>query len=91
MRQLRAELLAAKSNDPWSVFGRWYFSASDVRPISPWSTVGLQQYADALIALGDKDFLDYASTLSYDHPAWMAKIFRMRAEKTFAVSGKSAN
>jgi WD40 repeat protein len=79
IRLLRTQLLASRSNDLWSTFGRWYFSESDARPISPWSTISLQQYVESLIALGDKDSLDYASTLSYDHPAWMAKIVKARA------------
>jgi WD40 repeat protein len=78
IRPLRAQLLASRSSDPWAAFGRWYFSESDVRPISPWSTVSLQQYVESLIALGDKDSLQYASELSYDHPAWMVRIVPMR-------------
>jgi len=71
---LRLRLLASTSNDPWEKFGRWYFLESDVRPISPWSTLSLQDYVDALIALGDKDSIQYAMTLSQDHPAWMVKL-----------------
>jgi WD40 repeat protein len=79
IKLLRTQLLASKSNDPWSTFGRWYFSESDARPISPWSKLSLRQYVEALIDRGDKDSLDYASTLSSDHPAWMARIVRLRA------------
>jgi len=72
--KLRARLLASTSTDPWQKFGRWYFSESDVRPISPWSTLSLQDYVNGLIALGDKDSIQYAMTLSQDHPAWMVKL-----------------
>jgi len=78
VRLLRSNLLASKATDSWAAFGRWYFSESTVRPISPWSTVTLQQYVESLIARGDKDSLQYAAELSYDHPAWMVKIVPMR-------------
>ena len=76
--ELRTQLLASTSNDPWEKFGRWYFLESDVRPISPWSTVSLQEYVDSLIKLGDKDSIDYAISLSQDHPAWMVKLIPLR-------------
>lgn len=72
--KLRLRLLASTSNDPWQKFGRWYFSESDVRPISPWSTLSLQDYVNGLIGLGDKDSIQYAMTLAQDHPAWMVKL-----------------
>ncbi len=74
LRLLRTQLLASKSTDPWAAFGRWYFAESGVRSISPWSTVSLEQYVQFLIELGDKDSLEYARTLSFDHPTWMVKI-----------------
>lgn len=77
---LRTQLLASKSSDPWATFGRWYFSDSAVRPISPWSTVSLEQYVGSLIQLGDRDSLNYAKTLSFDHPAWMVKIVQLIAK-----------
>ena len=77
---LRKELLVSASSDPWEKFGRWYFTESDVRPISPWSTVSLKDYIDSLIALGDKDSLDYAISLSQDQPAWMVKLVPLRAK-----------
>jgi WD40 repeat protein len=80
IKHLREQLLQSKSDSPWDEFGRWYFTESDVRPISPWSTVSLQQYVDALIAQDDKDSLDYASLLAKDHPAWMTKIVQLRAK-----------
>jgi WD40 repeat protein len=89
IRLLRTELLASKSNDRWTAFGRWYFSESAVRPISPWSTVSLQQYVDSLIALGDKDSLDYAASLSHDQPAWMVKIVPLRNKLATSASVKS--
>jgi WD40 repeat protein len=89
IRQLRAELLASSSNDPWTVFGRWYFAESAARPISPWSTVSLKQYVDSLIALGDKDSLDYAASLSYDQPSWMVKIVPLRNKLAAAATDKT--
>ncbi len=62
--KLRSRLLASTSNDPWEKFGRWYFSESAARPISPWSTLSLQDYVNGLIALGDKDSIQYAMSLS---------------------------
>jgi len=91
VRLPQTELLASKSTDPWPAFGRWYFADSNVRPISLWSTVSLQQYVGTLIALGDKDSLDYANTLSFDHLGWMAKIVRIRARYASAAPGKSTN
>ena len=91
IRLLRTELSASKSIDRWSAFGRWYFSESDVRPISPWSRVSLQQYVESLIALSDKDSLDYAGTLSSDHPAWMAKIVKSRAGSSPVAHDKTAS
>jgi WD40 repeat protein len=80
IKALREKLLASKSDDPWEKFGRWYFTESDVRPISPWSTVTLKEYVDGLIALGDKDSLDYAISLSQGLPAWMVKLVPLRAK-----------
>ncbi len=76
---LREQLLASKTNGPWDAFGRWYFAESNLRSISPWSTLSLQSYVESLIALGDKESLDYASSLAQDHPAWMMKIVQLRA------------
>jgi WD40 repeat protein len=78
--QLRRQLLASTSNDPWEKFGRWYFSESDMRPISPWSTLSLKEYVDGLITLGDKDSIDYAISLSQDHPTWMVQLVPLRAK-----------
>jgi hypothetical protein len=77
---LRGKLLASKSDDPWEKFGRWYFADDDARPISPWSTVTLKEYVDALIKLGDRDSLDYAISLSQKIPAWMVKLVPLRAK-----------
>jgi WD40 repeat protein len=90
IRLLRTELLASKSNDPWAAFGRWYFSENATRPISPWSTVSLKQYVDSLIALGDKDSLDYAASLSHDQPAWMVKIVPLRNKLASTTPDKAA-
>lgn len=84
---LREKLLASTSSDPWEKFGHWYFMESDVRPISPWSTLSLKDYVDGLIALGDKNSVDYAISLSQDHPAWMVRLIPLRAKlKTSAPS-----
>jgi hypothetical protein len=89
IKALRTQLLASKSTDLWSVYGRWYFSDSAERPISPWSTVSLQQYVDSLIALGDKDSLDYAYAISFDHPVWMERISALRAKLKLEISDKT--
>jgi hypothetical protein len=81
IKVLRARLLASTAKGPWDVFGRWYFAESSLRSISPWSTLSLQEYVESLIALGDKDSLDYASSLAQDHPAWMMKIVRLRMKE----------
>jgi len=78
IRQLRQDLLGSNSSDPWIRFGRWYFTESDQRAISPWSHVSLQEYVNGLIAQGDNESLELAATLSYDHPVWMKKIVQMR-------------
>jgi WD40 repeat protein len=80
MEQLRSRLLASSSNDPWEKFGRWYFAESDVRPISPWSTVSLKDYVDGYITRGDKESIDYAISLSQDHPDWTIKLLQLRAK-----------
>ncbi len=85
IKLLRAQLLASTANDPWEVFGRWYFAESNLRSISPWSTVSLEQYVESLIALGDKESLDYASSLAQDHPAWMMKIVQLRTRHETAA------
>jgi WD40 repeat protein len=90
IRALRATLLASKGTDPWSVFGRWYFTENTFRPISPWSTVTLQQYVESLVARGDKDSLQYAAELAYDHPAWMVKIVPMRNKLAASAAAASA-
>ena len=82
---LREKLLASDSADPWEKFGRWYFLESDVRPISPWSTVSLKEYVDGLVALGDADSLDYAISLSQGRPAWMVKLVALRAKLSAAT------
>jgi WD40 repeat protein len=88
--KLRTRLLASTSNDPWQKFGRWYFSESDVRPISPWSTLSLQDYVNNLIALGDKDSIQYAMSLAQDHPAWMVKLVPIWNKLNAAASAPSS-
>ena len=80
IRLLRTKLLDSKSNEPWVVFGRWYFSESAVRPISPWSTISLEKYVESLIDLGDRDSLNYAKMLSFEHPTWVVKIMQLMAK-----------
>ena len=80
IQELRKHLLTSTASDPWEKFGRWYFMESDVRPISPWSTVSLKEYVDGLIATGGKESLDYALLLSKNLPAWTVKIMALRAK-----------
>jgi WD40 repeat protein len=91
IRALRQQLLASSSNAPWDRFGRWYFLESDVRPISPWSTLSLQDYVFGLMARGDKDSLDYAISLSQDHPAWMVQLVPARAKLDAPVTSPPAS
>jgi WD40 repeat protein len=74
MNAVRSQILASKTDDSWTKFGRWYFADGAERPISPWSSVSLKQYVDTLIEEGEKDSLDYAAAISYDHPDWLQKI-----------------
>src|SRR5260370_41012927 len=46
IRLLRAQLLASTAKGPWDVFGRWFFAESNLRSISPWSTVSLEKYVE---------------------------------------------
>ena len=80
IERLRTQLLASKSENAWDKFGRWYFSESAGRPVIPGSTLSLQEYVDSLIALGDKDSLDYAISLSRGQSAWMVKLVPLRAK-----------
>jgi len=72
----QAEASAATPRDArtWERFGRWYFQASDARPVSPWSTLSLQAYVEILIRHEDRASLGYAAVLGYDHPVWMQQI-----------------
>ena len=90
IKLLRVQLLASTGTTRWDVFGRWYFADTERRPISPWSTLSLQEYIDALILRGDKESLEYASSLAQDHPAWMMKIVPLRARFQTAAPPKSA-
>jgi hypothetical protein len=49
----------------------------------------LQQYVDSLIGPGDKDSLDFAYAISFDHPAWMEKISALRAKVKPEISDKT--
>ncbi|ADV82903.1 WD40 repeat, subgroup [Terriglobus saanensis SP1PR4] len=89
IKRLRLQLLASKDTDPWSTFGRWYFTESGVRPISPWNTITLKQYVDSLIEVGDKDSLQYAAELSQDHPDWVIRIAALRKALGGNPSGTS--
>ncbi|WP_035347939.1 WD40 repeat domain-containing protein [Edaphobacter aggregans] len=81
IRQLRQDLLASSSTDLWTRFGRWYFTESDQRAISPWSHISLQEYVNGLIEQGDNESLELAATLAYDHPTWMKKIVQIRVHQ----------
>lgn len=71
---LRLQLLGSSADDPWTLFGKWYFADIGQRPVSPWSHVSLENYVNLLIARGDRESLEYARSLSRDHPSWIAKI-----------------
>lgn len=77
---LRQTLLDSKSDSAWDKFGQWYFAEGAVRPISPWSTVSLQEYVDSLIAIGDRPSIDYAISLARDQPSWMVKLIPLQAK-----------
>jgi WD40 repeat protein len=77
---LRSQLLGSTSSDSWTLFGKWYFADSGQRTISPWSQVSLESYVGLLIERGDKTSLEYARSLSHDHPSWMAKIAPLLAK-----------
>ncbi len=76
VRALRGQLLAVHpgTGASWERFGRWYFLESAQRPISPWSTVSLREHVEGLVALGNKDSLEYALTLTRDLPDLALKI-----------------
>ena len=74
IRALQARLLAATGSDPWSRFGKWYFTDSARRSVSPWSYLSLEAYVKLLIANGDRASLEYANSLSREFPSWSAKI-----------------
>jgi WD40 repeat protein len=78
IKKVRLQLLASKATDPWSIFGRWYFTESTVRQLSPWNTITLKHYVDYLIEAGDQESLRYASELSRDHPDWMVRVAAAR-------------
>ncbi|WP_187290161.1 WD40 repeat domain-containing protein [Terriglobus saanensis] len=74
IEKMRDDLLASQRDDPWTRFGKWYFSTPDQRTVSPWSKLSLQQYVDQLIALNTKESLIYARQITFEHPAWALKI-----------------
>jgi WD40 repeat protein len=77
---LSAQLLSSSSNDPWTLFGKWYFADSGRRKLSPWSQISLESYVSLLIERGDRESLEYARFLSHDHPSWLAKIAPLLAK-----------
>jgi len=52
--------------------------------------VSLQRYVESLIALGDKESLEFARSLAQDHPAWMIKIVPLLARFDGAAHSKPA-
>ncbi len=74
IEKLRLELLASTATDPWMRFGKWYFTQSSERAVSPWSTVSLEQYVNQLLMLNTTESLAYARQIAFDHPQWMIKI-----------------
>ena len=73
-RTLHTALMSSHAQDDWTRFGQWYFTESEARAISPWSTLTLEDYVNLRIAQGDRESLEEASRLSVDHPAWQARI-----------------
>ena len=71
---LHKEVVASTASDQWSTFGRWYFAEPASRPVSPWSQTSLKSYVDVLLANGDRSSLDYARSISKEHPSWLAKM-----------------
>lgn len=71
---IRVQLNSSKEGDPWTRFGKWYFTDITQRPISPWSPVSLESYVNLLIAKGDRPSLEYAKSLSRPFPSWLAKV-----------------
>ena len=78
IRHLRETLLGTSPHPgdaaSWELFGKWYFLESDVRPVSQWSRLSLQQYVDELTSRDDAPSLAYAEALAQDHPLWMARL-----------------
>jgi WD40 repeat protein len=77
---LRSQLLSSSGSDPWALFGKWYFADSGQRTVSPWSQISLESYVSLLIESGDRESLEYARSLSHDHPSWIAKIAPLLAK-----------
>jgi WD40 repeat protein len=77
---LSAQLLSSSGSDQWTLFGKWYFADSGRRKLSPWSQISLESYVSLLIERGDRESLEYARSLSHDHPSWMAKIAPLLAK-----------
>jgi WD40 repeat protein len=71
---IRGKLNSSKENDPWTVFGKWYFTDITQRPVSPWSHLSLENYVNLLIAKGDRSSLEYAKYLSRPFPSWLGKV-----------------
>ncbi len=71
---IRVKLNSTKTDDRWTLFGKWYFTDITQRPISPWSHLSLENYVNVLIASGDRSSLEYAKALSRPFPSWLAKV-----------------
>ncbi len=77
---IKAELALSQATDPWTIFGRWYFTDITQRAVSPWSQLTLEQYVNQLIARGDQASLTYAQALSHPFPSWLARIAATQAK-----------
>ena len=88
IEKLRAELLASNAADPWTKFGKWYFTQGSERAVSPWSTVSLDHYVHQLLALDTRESLAYARQIASDHPKWMLEIDA--AQKSLARADRPA-
>ena len=77
---MKTQLLRSQAKDPWTVFGKWYFTDITQRGVSPWSQLTLEQYVNLLIARGDQGSLTYAQALSHPFPSWLARVNAAQAK-----------
>ncbi len=74
IEKLRTQMLASTASDPWTRFGKWYFTQSSDRGVSPWAAISMEQYVRQLLTLNTTQSLDYARQVAFAHPQWMLQI-----------------